>query len=142
MGGVICSANRVGNGFLVRGCTFGYNRSRGILIKASHGEVVGNRMEGCRMSAVLVTPEYWWLEAGSSNDVKIIDNTIVACRGVAISVEARAGNGAIAPAGAHQNITIRGNHLKDCPSPGIRVTSTRGLTIENNELDLNDADTN
>ena len=85
MGGVICAANRVGNGFLVRGCTFGFNRSRGILIKASHGQVVDNRMEGCRMSAVLVTPEYRWLEAGSSNDVQIINNSIVACRGIAIS---------------------------------------------------------
>jgi hypothetical protein len=30
-GGVICAANRIGNGFLVKGCDFGFNRSRGIL---------------------------------------------------------------------------------------------------------------
>lgn len=137
-GGVICSTNRVGNGFLVRGCTFGYNRSRGILIKASHGEVVANRMQGCRMSAILVTPEYWWLEAGSSNDVKILDNTIVDCGGIAIRVDAEAGNGGIAPAGAHQNIAICGNHVKESPCPGILVTSTHGLKIENNDLDLKD----
>jgi hypothetical protein len=140
MGGVICAANRVGSGFVVRNCTFGFNRSRGILIKASHGEVNGNHIEGCRMSAVLVTPEYWWLEAGSSNDVKIIDNTILSCSKAAISVEAQAGNGSIAPAGAHQQITIRGNRVGGCPSPCIRVTSTRGLTIENNRLELTAAD--
>jgi hypothetical protein len=37
LGSVICAANRVGNGFSVKGCDFGFNRSRGILIKASHG---------------------------------------------------------------------------------------------------------
>jgi len=136
MGGVICAANRVGNGFLVRDCDFGFNRSRGILIKASNGQVIGNRLQGCRMSAVLVTPEYWWLEAGSSNDVTIRDNTIVDCGGIAVCVEARAGNGAIAPSGAHQNIAIAGNDIRNCPRPGILVTSARGLTIENNKLEL------
>jgi hypothetical protein len=140
MGGVICAANRVGSGFAVRGCTFGYNRSRGILIKASHGEVAGNHLQGCRMSAILVTPEYWWLEAGSSSDVKIVDNTILDCHLTAICVEAPAGNGTVSPAGDHQNITIRGNRVQGSPSPGIRVTSTRGLTIEHNAMDLSDAD--
>jgi hypothetical protein len=30
MGSVVCSANRVGNGFSVKGCDFGFNRSRGL----------------------------------------------------------------------------------------------------------------
>ncbi len=84
MGSVICPANRVGNGFSVKGCDFGFNRSRGILIKASHGDVSGNHLEGCKMSAILVTPEYWWLEAGSSSDVTISGNTIRDCGGIAL----------------------------------------------------------
>ena len=43
-GSVICCANRIGNGFSVEGRTFECNRSRGILIKASHGEVSGNHI--------------------------------------------------------------------------------------------------
>ena len=136
-GSVICSANRIGNGFSVKGCTFGYNRSRGILIKASHGEVSGNHMEGCGMSGILVTPEYWWLEAGSSTDLKITDNTLLGCGGIAICVQAVGGSGVIAPAGAHRNIAIVGNMVKDCPQPGILVTSTRQLRLEDNRLDLN-----
>ena len=128
-GGVICSANRIGNGFAVKDCNFGFNRSRGILIKASHGEVSGNRMEGCWMSAILVAPEYWWLEAGSSSDLKITGNTIIACKGIPICIEATAGNGDIAPAGAHQNITITGNTVKNCPAPGILVCSTTRTAI-------------
>jgi len=136
IGSVICAANRIGNGFAVKDCTFGCNRSRGILIKASHGEVRGNRIVGARMSAILVTPEYWWLEAGSSIDVRIIGNTIRNCGDIPICVEAVAGSGDIAPAGAHQNITIRGNTVADCSMPGILVTSTDGLQIENNTLNL------
>jgi hypothetical protein len=138
MGSVICSANRIGNGFRVKGCTFGYNRSRGILIKASHGEVSGNWIEGCEMSAILVAPEYWWLEAGSSSDVKITGNTIIGAKGIAICIEATAGNGDIAPAGAHRDFIIADNLVKNCVAPGILVCSTRGLRVENNTLELTD----
>lgn len=135
-GGLICAANRVGNGFVVKGCRFGYNRSRGILIKGSHGEVSGNRVEGSWMSAVLVTPEYWWLEAGSSCDLTISSNSISQCRGVPILVEALGGDEQIAPAGAHRNITITGNTVSDCAMPGILVTSTAGLKLGDNQLSL------
>jgi parallel beta-helix repeat protein len=137
-GGVICSANRIGNSFAVKNCDFGFNRSRGILIKASHGEVSGNRIQGAEMSAILVAPEYWWLEAGSSSDLKITENTITDCQGIPICIEATAGNGDIAPAGAHQRLSILGNTIKNCPAPGILVCSTDGLRLENNTLELND----
>jgi hypothetical protein len=133
-GSIVCSANRIGNGFVVRNCDFGFNRSRGILIKASHGEITGNRMEGCRMSAILVSPEYWWLEAGTSSDLKIIGNTITNCGGVPIRIEATGGNGDIAPAGAHRDITITDNTVTGCAMPGILVTSTADLQIGRNTL--------
>lgn len=136
MGSVIGAANRVGNGFSVKDCQFGFNRSRGILIKASHGEVVGNRIEGSRMSAILISPEYWWLESGSSGDVKISGNIITACGGIPILVEAVGGDGQIAPAGAHRDIHITGNTIQNCSMPGIRVTSTTGLILSDNKLDL------
>ena len=103
------------------------------------GEVSGNHIEGCRMSGILVTPEYWWLEAGSSSDLQITRNTITGCGGIAICVQAPAGNGTVARAGAHQDIAIVGNIVKDCPRPGILVTSTRRLSLQNNRLDLNTA---
>lgn len=131
-GGVLCAANRIGNGFQVKNCNFGFNRSRGILIKASHGEITGNRMEGCWMSAILVSPEYWWLEAGSSCDLKITGNHIKDCGGVPIRIEATGGNGDIAPAGAHRNIEVNGNTITGCAMPGILVTSTADLKLGRN----------
>ena len=135
MGSVICAANRIGSGFTVKDCQFGFNRSRGILIKASHGDITGNRVEGSRMSAILVSPEYWWLEAGSSSDLKIAGNSIVACGGIPICVEAAGGNGQIAPAGAHRDIRITGNLIQRCSLPAILVTSTADLIVADNQFD-------
>jgi hypothetical protein len=132
MGGVICAANRIGNGFVVKDCKFGFNRSRGILIKGSRGEISGNLIANSRMSAVLVSPEYWWLEAGSSSGLQITNNTITDCGGVPILVQAIGGNGDIAPPGAHRDISISGNRIIRCSMPGILVTSTAGLRIKDN----------
>ena len=134
MGSAICSTRRVGNGFLVKGCTFGYNRSRGILIKASDGAVVGNTLVGSWMAAILVSPEYWWLEAGSSSDVLIRDNVIAECGGVAINVSAHDAKGKVAPAGAHSRITIANNRIANSLMPGIAVTSTDQLAIKDNRI--------
>ncbi len=134
-GSIICAANRVGNGFKVTGCDFGFNRSRGILIKASHGEVTNNTLEGCWGEAIKVAPEYWWLEAGSSNDVLITGNRITNCLGMGIAVYARAGAGGIAPVGAHNDIMIEGNTITNTAGTDIWVTSTRGLILRDNNLD-------
>ena len=135
-GSVICSQNRVGNGFTVKNCNFGFNRSRGILIKASNGEITGNKLEGNRMSAILVAPEYWWLEAGSACNLKISGNTIVDCSGIPICIEAIAGNENIAPAGIHKNIEITDNYIARSYAPAIVVCSTIGVNIKNNKFDL------
>ncbi|MHB8974029.1 MAG: right-handed parallel beta-helix repeat-containing protein [Pirellulaceae bacterium] len=132
MGSAICATSRTGNGFVVRGCDFGFNRSRGILIKASDGVVEGNTLVGNVMTAIMVAPEWWWLESGSSNNVRIINNTVRDCGDVAIAVYAFGGAPAVAPAGAHNNITVRGNDLTGCPLPNILVTSTSGLDIGQN----------
>ena len=135
IGSGICSGNRVGNGCLVKGCDFGYNRSRGILIKASRAKVIGNTIAHSWMAAVLVTPEFfWWHEAASSSDVLIEGNTIVGCRTPAIEVVAPDANGQPLPSGAHRNITIRRNTIAQSVWPNIRATSTDGLVIQKNRL--------
>jgi len=136
LGSLIASTRRMGNGFLVQGCDFGFNRSRGILIKASDGKVIGNKLTENWGPAVLVSPEYWWLESGSSNNVEIRDNTITNCRARPILVHAQGGQGLLsgkpAPSGAHSNIAILNNTIAECPLPNIEVTSTDGLRIEGN----------
>jgi hypothetical protein len=132
MGSVVASTRHTGNGFLVKDCDFGFNRSRGILIKGSNGQVINNRLTGCWMASVLVAPEWWWLESGSSSDLVIADNHITDCRATAIEIVARGGTGALAPSGAHKNIVIRNNAILNSPLPTIYVSSTDRLVISGN----------
>ena len=131
-GSVIAAANRIGNGFKIINGRFGFNRSRGLIVKASHGEIIGNKLEGCEMHAIYLAPEFWWLEAGSSDGVVIRDNVITRCGSRPIAIVARGGRGKVAPAGAHNDITIVGNRIEKCPNPAIWVTSTKGLLLKGN----------
>ena len=104
-------ASRSGNGFIVKGCDFGYNRSRGILIKASRGQVIGNKITHGWMAAVLVAPEYLVVRVGQfqrRGDCRERDH---GCRRAAIEIIAPGGNGKPLPAGAHRNMSIVGNTI-------------------------------
>lgn len=134
-GSIIAAANRLGSGFRITGCDFGRNRSRGILVKASSGIIAGNRICGTWEEAIKVSPEYWWLEAGSSGRITIADNIIQDGQGMGIAVYAHAGSGEIAPAGIHQTIRITGNRISNMRSGHIWVTSTDGLLVEENTIE-------
>jgi hypothetical protein len=140
IGSVIASANRIGNGFEVKNCTMGPNRSRVIIIKASDGIITGNKLVGNRGHAIKLAPEYVWLEAGSGSNVIVSDNVISDCHSAAIAVYADGGNSETAPAGAHKNITITGNAISGSTNPAIALTSIRGLLLENNTIDSTNND--
>lgn len=133
-GSLVCSANRTGDGFRVIDCAFGFNRSRGILAKASKGEISGNLLEGCRGEAIKLAPEYWWLEAGGSSDVRIHRNVIKNCTDRGIVVSSHGARGLASPAGAHRNIAVTGNRIENSPAPQILATSTDGLIVRDNTI--------
>jgi hypothetical protein len=86
------------------------------------------------MMAILVAPEFWWLESASSSDLKIHGNIIDGCKRTPISIQAHGGNRKVLPAGAHRNISIRGNKITDSAFPNLHVTSTDGLVIKDNQF--------
>jgi len=132
-GSLVGDKNRMGRGFLVKDCSFGYNRSRGILIKASDGKVTGNKLEENWMSAVLVSPEAYWMESGCSDNLEISNNEIIRNKSTkAISIDGRSTSGLLAGPGLHNNINIINNHFVDCPSPCVSVLVTKGGNIKNN----------
>ena len=131
-GSAVCAAARIGSGFVVKDCDFGDNRSRGILIKASQGEVAGNRVTKSRMAAVLVSPEFEWMEAGCSSDVSVQGNTFEGIGQTPIRILADGGNGKPLLAGAHRNMSVLNNRIKDCPWPLIEANSITGLTVVGN----------
>jgi len=135
MGSEICAADLAGSGCVVRDCDFGYNRSRGIIIKASRAKVARNKTTHTWMTAILASPEFfWWLEAGCPRHVQITDNTIIGCRGPAIEVKAPGGHGQSLPVGTLDDIVIRGNDILQSAWPDIHVASTAGLVMGNNRL--------
>jgi len=140
IGSLIASANRIGNGFLVQGCTAGPNRSRGILVKASNGSIINNVLVDNWGMAIKASPEFKWLEAGSGNNITITGNTITKCHDVAIAVHAENGDGAISPVGAHNDVKISGNSIVDSSMPAIAVTSTKNLDLTNNIISGRDND--
>lgn len=134
LGTLICAADGIGNGFQVRNGRFGMNRSRGFVIKAGRGEITDNEILGSEMAAILVSPEYWWLEAGLADDLVIARNHIREGGGMGIVVLAIGGNGDTAPPGAFHNITVRDNTIEGGAKPGLLLASIRGLVEENNSV--------
>ena len=135
-GTLICSAETIGSGFIVRDCQLGHNRSRGIIVKACRGQITGNQIEGCVMTGILISPEFHWLEGGLSDDLLIAKNRIINGRGMGIAVAA-GGDHQLAPAGAFRNITIRDNVIQGGAEPGLLTTSIRGLVEEGNSVQTN-----
>ena len=142
-GSTICSTSRKGNGFIVRNNYIGNKRARGILVKAENGLIEGNTIEHNHMSAIALAPELYWMEAGFSRSVQIINNKINHCglnpsnwnttQAGVITVSAEGDNG-FAPAGGHLNIKIVGNRIDSSLGANILATSISGLTITDNVI--------
>ncbi len=133
-GSLIASRQRMGSGFKVTGCKFGMNRSRGILVKGSQGEITRNVVVGTRSEAIKLESEYWWLESGTSDHVRIESNEIRGCIGVAIGIYSFGGEGSISPSGTHRGIAILNNKISDSAQPSLVVTSTSDLEIAGNSF--------
>jgi len=135
-GSLVASTRHMGRGFEIRQCTFGFTRSRGIIIKASHGIISDCVLEGCWQAGILVSPDRWWLEAGSASEVSITNNVIRHVRAPGIVVTSMARDGRVAPAGCHTGIQIEGNCFEDVPFPCILCTSTKRLTVASNRFPI------
>lgn len=132
-GALVAAMNRRGDGFAVADCDFGHVRSRGIIAKASHGEIRGNTLTGCRGESIKLAAEFFWLEAGSASNVRILRNTINDCGSVAIAVYAKGGTSGFATGAAHRQITIADNRISRSPLPNVLVTSTESVRLERNQ---------
>ena len=121
----------------------GNKRARGILIKAENGLIEGNTIEHNHMSAIVLAPELYWMEAGFSRSVQIVNNRINHCglspslwnstQSGIIAVSAE-GDSEFAPTGGHLNIKIAGNRIDSSLGANILVTSTSGLVITDNVM--------
>ena len=143
VGDVFYSNNKIGRDFKVINNQVGHNRSRGILIKSSDGIITGNTVEASAMGAIVVSPEFYWMEAGCSSNVEISYNKIKNCmygqtnsgnfQAGALSVAALTPNGSdFAPVGCLNSIIIHDDTIIGCPRPTVVLTSINGIKMYNN----------
>lgn len=74
VGSYVISKRHQGWGFLVKGCDFGHNRARGMILSTT-GMVVSNRCEAtCGPAVKEAGPSFLWMEGGFSENIVYIDN--------------------------------------------------------------------
>jgi hypothetical protein len=125
----------VGSGFVLRNNTIRNHRARGMLLKADGGLIEGNTIDGSTMGGIVLTPEFWWNEAGYSRNVTIQHNTIRhvayapeqlgAVVIAAIETEPISGNG-------HRHIVLADNRFENLNGVNVLITSASDVLVKNN----------
>ena len=144
IGEVVYVKRRTGSDFYIANNTLGHTRARGMLIKASHGVIADNRIEGCQLPGISVAPELFYMEAGYAQDIRIINNDISYCnfgysrwaweQAGALTVTAQTVEKKFAVAGGFSNIRIENNRIIGAPRPSVVLTSIDGGYFKNNEV--------
>jgi hypothetical protein len=127
-GSVIGSLNRMGNGFAILNSEFGNIRSRGILVKASDGVIANNTIVNCHLQGIKISPEYLWLESGTSHQVRVEGNEIIDSKAESILIDN------IGSAVIHENIDILNNRIRSNSYPLIRIRGLDGGRVQRNDL--------
>lgn len=143
-GDVIYSSERIGAGFRIINNKIGHVPGRGILVKSSDGKIQNNEITYTGAGAIIIAPEFNWMEAGLSRNLEISGNHIETCmfrqnlkrsQAAAISVVLEASNGDLAPAGGFRNIVIHRNIIKDCPKPCVFLNAIDGGYFYKNTIE-------
>lgn len=132
------------SGFSITNNKVGFNRARGALIKASHGEVTGNTFNSCQLPGISVAPELYYMESGYSEDLLIADNTIKDCnfghtrsgweQAGALNVSAQNVYKEFSKPAGFKNIRIENNTIIGAPRPSVVLTSIDGGYFKNNKV--------
>ncbi len=147
IGDLVVCTSLTARGFAVVGNHIRHHRARGILVKASQGEISDNDIRGSTRSAIVVGPEFGnFFEASFVEDLLISGNRIsqvglrapAVIQGGAISVTATF-TGPNAPlidnlSRENRRIRIVDNFIRNVGQCGILVTATKNLEIRGNDL--------
>lgn len=140
-GDFVANPDRNAAGFSVTDSTIENHRARGIIVKASDGEIRDNVVDGSTIAGIVVTPEpFLWLESDFANDVDIVGNTVRNTgQGVASVNQIQAG--AISVTGPaewtgerHADILIDGNTVEDVSGANLVLTDANSVTVSNNNF--------
>lgn len=125
----------------IRGCTFRWNRARGVLLNGRGKIVIENTVFQNPGSAVLFETSPVWCESGRTRDVTIQGNTVDGCctcpswGSAAIMAAPEFGNPQSRRNPFHDSIAIRDNTFKALTGPAVAVNWTRKLTVTGNRFE-------
>ena len=135
---VISNSNHTGNGFSLTNNTIYNHRARGMLIKASHGRIENNTIDGSTLGGIIVTPELTWDTGDYAHNIVIINNRIA---NIGYTIHGRVGGlvvGAVnstrnlALGYGHSQIVIRGNTFTNISFNNVWISSVENLTFQEN----------
>ncbi len=137
---LVSNSDTNGSGYVLRGNLIRNHRARGMLLKADHGVVENNTIDGSTIAGIVLSPEFWWNEAGCSNDVLIKGNTI---RNTGYATHVGAGQrqaGALTLCGeaepaarpGHRHIRIENNTFRDCDGTNLLIDFAVDVGISGN----------
>lgn len=140
-GGLVANPDRTGSGFSITDSLVENHRARGMLIKASNGEIRNNTVDGSTIGGIVVVPEpLVWLESDFADSVEITGNT-VRDTGKGFPNANAEQVGAITVAGPvdwngydHTNILIDNNTIDLAVGTNLVLSDVDGVTVTNNKF--------
>ena len=129
-----------GAGYVVRNCTIRDHRARGMLLKADDGLVENNLVEGSTIAGLVISPEFYWNEAGYSCRVTVRGNTFRRC-GYATATAGHPQAAAVCVTGesdhvgtgwGNRDVTIEHNAFEDCDGCNLLVNDAAGVAVVGN----------
>jgi hypothetical protein len=141
---LVANEGRLGNVFVLRNNTIRDHRARGMLIKASHGLIEDNVINGSTLGGIIITPELYWGEADFVTNLTVRRNKIARV-GIGKQSYGALALGAKGPANSqgvetfvagygHRDVSITDNEFSDLDTTAIWVTSAQNVTIARNTI--------
>ena len=142
---LVCNANEIGSGFIIRNTVIRGCGARGIMAKASDGLIEGCTIERMARAAIEFMPEHVvWPEADYARNITVRGNVI---RNVSFNRQPgflrnagaltiygyRSGKDYL-PAGGHRNILIENNLFEENNGPNLLIASADGVTVRSNRF--------
>ena len=145
----ITSLDRVGSGAVIKNCTFGYNRARGIVVKGRNITIENNTIIGNHLPAIVAQADILWCESGFPVNVTIRNNTITNSANcsdvltqdnqdmigsIVVNVAPPTNITGFYNCYQNKNILIEGNKINTTQVYGIFAINCDGITIRNNTI--------
>jgi len=120
---------------VVKGCHFGRNRARGMILQASDGVVEDNFIDHPYDLGMKISMSYLWLEGSCGSNIKVRGNRIEKDGGgTGIYVGGTPGaKGGRIPSDAHRNISFLDNVISGVGC-GLDITGCTDVVLDGNDI--------